>query len=65
MWLSTDGTQWNKVLEAEKDGWDAKYFQYGSLVLPRGESDRDTIVFSGQALRHLDGRLVCAELTNA
>ncbi|MBI5765232.1 MAG: exo-alpha-sialidase [Planctomycetes bacterium] len=65
MWVSTDGTRWNKVLEAEKDGWDAKYFQYGSLVLPRGESDRDTIVFSGQALRQLDGRLVCADLTDS
>ncbi len=65
MWTSTDGASWTKVLEAEKDVWNPKYFQYGSLVLPRGASDRDTIVFSGQALRGLDGRLVCATLTGS
>ena len=61
LWLSRDGDKWTQVYTAEKDGWEARYFQYGSIVLPRGESDDDTILFSGQALRGIDGRLIAAK----
>lgn len=61
LWLSRDGDRWTRVLRAPKDHWHPKYFQYGSLVLPRGASDRETICFSGQALAGLDGRLATAE----
>lgn len=60
LWLSSDGANWTRVYSVEKDGWDARYFQYGSIVLPRGESNNDTIVFSGQALRGIDGKLITA-----
>jgi len=61
LWLSRDGERWMRVLRALKDRWHPRYFQYGSLVLPRGASDRETIYFSGQALEGLDGRLAIAE----
>jgi hypothetical protein len=57
LWLSRDGSNWKRVLEARKDRWHARYFQYGSLVLPRGAGRDDTVFFSGQALRGFDGRL--------
>jgi len=55
LWISRDAEDWKEVLTAEKDGWSAKYFQYGSIVLPRGRSERNTIFFSGQAVRGWDG----------
>lgn len=58
LWVSRDTEQWFKGFEAPKDRWNATYFQFGSLVLPRGESDRGTILFSGQALRGIDGKLL-------
>lgn len=62
LWASRDGAQWVRVFHAEKDRWHPRFFQYGSLVLPRGSSDRDTIIFSGQAIEGLDGRLISARL---
>lgn len=60
LWVSNNGVDWTRAHSAEKDAWDARYFQYGSIVLPRGESNDDTIVFSGQALRGIDGKLMAA-----
>lgn len=62
LYVSRDGATWSQVLRAEKDGWHPVYFQYGSIILPRGESDRDTIFFSGQAVREWDGCAVTAAL---
>ncbi len=56
LWVSRDGSNWSSVLTAEKDLWHAELFQFGSLVLPRGTSDRETLFFSGQAVKHYDGR---------
>ena len=62
LWLSRDGEHWDAVYWGEKDRWSAKYFQFGSLVLPSGESDHETLFFSGQAIRGLDGRTLVARL---
>jgi len=62
LWLSRDGDCWRKAFRAEKDRWNAFYFQFGSLVLPRGRSDREVILFSGQALRGIDGQAMTARL---
>jgi hypothetical protein len=58
LWVSRDAEEWFKVYEAPKDRWNARYFQFGSLILPRGQSDSEMILFSGQALRGIDGRLL-------
>lgn len=64
LWLSRDGEEWIRVLQAPKDRWHEKYFQYGSFVLPRGESDDETVFFSGQALEGVDGRAIVANVQN-
>lgn len=64
LWLSRDGSRWQKAFEAPKDRWNEKYFQYGSLVLPGGASDRDVILFAGQALRSIDGQVIVARLAD-
>ena len=56
LWLSTDAENWQCVLRATKDLYHSDYFQFGSIVLPAGHSPSDTIFYSGQALRNLDGR---------
>ncbi len=57
LWLSRDGERWTRVYSAVKDRWHPKYFQFGSIVLPRGETDDETVFFSGQALAGIDGRV--------
>lgn len=57
LWVSRDAERWERVFEASKDVWPGFYFQFGSLVLPRGASAQPWIAFSGQAVRGLDGQL--------
>ncbi len=63
LWVSGDGIEWNEVYSAEKDSWHPVYFQFGSLVLPRGGSERETVLLSGQALRGIDGNVIVADIT--
>ncbi|RIL00239.1 MAG: hypothetical protein DCC71_19000 [Proteobacteria bacterium] len=65
LWVSRDLDAWHCVLRAPKDRWHADYFQFGSLVLPRGRSERATLHVSGQAVRGLDGRLVTGAIAGA
>jgi hypothetical protein len=62
LWLSRDGETWQAAYWGEKDRWSPKYFQFGSVVLPCGESDSETLFFSGQAIRGLDGKTLVARL---
>jgi len=56
LWISRHGEKWHRVYQAEKDAWNARYFQFGSIVLPRGVAAGTTLLFSGQALKGIDGR---------
>jgi len=56
LWLSRDAERWWPGFRARKDRWPPRYFQFGSIVLPAGESEREVVVFSGQAVEGLDGR---------
>lgn len=60
LWLSRDGERWRCAWRARKDRWHPDYFQFGSLILPAGESDESRIWFSGQAVEGLDGRTAAA-----
>ena len=50
------------MFHAEKDRWNGVYFQFGSLVLPRGIGDGEVILVSGQALKGIDGKALVATL---
>lgn len=60
--VSRNAHDWTAVLSAEKDWWNPVYFQFGSIVLPRGTGPRETILYSGQAVKGLDDRAVVATL---
>jgi hypothetical protein len=62
LWVSKDCESWHQVFAAEKDIWNKKYFQFGSLLLPRGEWESDEIVFSGQAVKEYDDVVCIAEI---
>lgn len=62
LWISRDGERWRRVYQAKKDVWNGRYFQFGSLVLPRGIGAGGTLLFSGQALEGIDGRSFLAML---
>lgn len=62
LWISRDGERWVQAYRAEKDRWSADYFQFGSVVLPAGASDRETLFFSGQAVTGIEGRAVVARV---
>jgi hypothetical protein len=57
LWVSADTLQWHKVLEIPKDIWSRRYFQFGSIVLPRGRWEDDRLVLSGQALKGMDNQV--------
>lgn len=60
--LSRDGEHWETVMSARKDALPQKIFQWGSLILPRGASNRERVIVSGQALRGIDGRTIVADI---
>lgn len=62
LWVSKDTVTWQQVYQAKKDVFSAKYFQFGSIVLPRGRWNSDKIVFSGQAVKSIDGKVCIAEI---
>ncbi|MDJ0866590.1 MAG: hypothetical protein QNK03_10810 [Myxococcota bacterium] len=62
LYLSRDGVQWKRAFSAEKDRWHPHWFQFGSIVLPKGASETERLVFSGQALRGIDGVTLVARL---
>jgi len=62
LWISRDAETWHCAWRAPKDRWHPDYFQFGSLVLPAGSSDRDTVFVSGQAVKGLDGQTLVARL---
>ncbi|HIF06411.1 MAG TPA: exo-alpha-sialidase [Gemmatimonadetes bacterium] len=61
--VSRDGDRWSSVLEAEKDLWHPSLFQFGSLILPRGTSRRETVFFSGQAVKQYDGKVFAGKFS--
>jgi len=62
LWMSKDSLDWEEVYKAPKDLWSIKYFQFGALVLPTGQWDRDELVFSGRAVRKFDNSVCIAEI---
>lgn len=62
LWVSRDGISWTRAYRATKDRWNEKYFQFGSICLPRGQTDSERILFSGQALKSIDNKIVVADI---
>lgn len=62
LWLSKNAYDWQQVYQAEKDMWNIKYFQFGSIILPRIGWNNDILVFSGQAIKKIDNKVYTADI---
>lgn len=56
LWYSEDGHQWKEIDRYKKDLWHIRYFQFGSIRFPNYEEDCDYLVYTGRALKGLDGK---------
>lgn len=56
LWYSFDGHHWKEMVSYKKDCLKETYFQFGSIRFPHYENESDFIVFSGRALKGLDGK---------
>ena len=64
LWYSLDGRQWKELMAYQKDIWDKKYFQFGSIRFPDYEVQSNYIVFSGRALKKIDGKSVIIHISD-
>jgi hypothetical protein len=55
---------WNLLKKYDKDFWSPRYFQYGTCVLPNNVSETSWGIFSGQALKKIDGQTIIFEWNN-
>lgn len=56
LWYSFDGHHWKEMVSFKKDCLKETYFQFGSIRFPHYENESDFVVFSGRALKGLDGK---------
>ena len=58
LWYSEDGHHWEEIAKYKKDWLPKTYFQFGSIRFPYYEGESDELVFTGRALKGIDGRTV-------
>lgn len=58
LWYSIDGHRWREIAKHKKDMWHAIYFQFGSIRFPFYEGDYGLVVYTGRALKGIDGKTV-------
>ena len=59
LFLSKDnGMTWMELYREKKDFFASKYFQYGSLVLPSGDTNLSIFYAYGLGLRGIDDHMI-------
>lgn len=56
LWYSWDGHNWKELISFKKDIWKKTYFQFGSIRFPHYEVESEYAIFTGRAIRGLDGK---------
>ena len=51
---SPQGNGWSRLVSWRKDPWHKRLFQYGNVILPRGQNDGDVLAATGMAVRGED-----------
>jgi hypothetical protein len=51
---SSDGLNWQRLLQWRKDVWPLKLFQYGNVFLPDGDNDSGVLALTTIAVKHAD-----------
>ena len=63
LWYSEDGHHWEEIDSYKKDFLPKTYFQFGSIRFPNYEGDSDYMVYTGRALKKIDGKTVIRRLS--
>jgi len=58
LWYSEDGHHWEEISKYKKDWLPKIYFQFGSIRFPYYEGESDELIFTGRALKGIDGKTV-------
>ena len=51
---SEDGSQWQSLLQWQKDPWPMAFFQYGNVIFPHGENTSGLLALTSIAVKHGD-----------
>jgi len=51
---SSDGQNWQRLLQWRKDRWPLRLFQYGNAFLPDGDNDSNLLALTTVAVKHAD-----------
>jgi hypothetical protein len=62
LYYYSEGKGLIEISRGTKDGWPSRLAQFGCFILPEGTGPQSMVVFSGQALSGLDGRVVLLAL---
>ncbi|MDY0402776.1 hypothetical protein [Sulfurovum sp.] len=60
IWRSDDGSNWYIYKKKKKDMWSMKYFQYGQIFFPNGESNK--VIYYSPFATHNSGNSYCEKL---
>lgn len=63
LWYSWDGHTWRELIAFEKDCLPVRYFQFGSIRFPHYEGQSDFVLFTGRAIKKLDGKTMVLPIT--
>ena len=64
LWFSSNGRNWVDVCSFEKDIWEKRYFQFGTLRFPTYEGKSEYLVITGRAVKKLDGKSLIMSISN-
>lgn len=65
LYASPDGENWSEAAALPKDAWSPRFFQFGTLVLPKAEAGAPLAMVAGQAVAGLDDRLRVLDVSGA
>ena len=54
VYSSRDGNSWSRIIAWRKDPWHMPLFQFGNVILPRGQNDTGILAATGMAVQRED-----------
>ncbi|MCS6857338.1 MAG: hypothetical protein NZM37_06475 [Sandaracinaceae bacterium] len=58
LWVSHNLWDWQMIASYEKDPWPMPWFKFGVIAFAEGPQPPDDFLIHGEALRHLDGKVL-------
>lgn len=65
IWGTADGNLLEKVIEWPKDKWHPRFFQFGNVILPKGDNSKNILAATGVAVKKTDAKLFFWKIENS